>query len=158
MQADKVTRNVKGRMATATLFGQPVTDCQLSGYEIHIGLTSYQSAATHFAVLSSEKGASNTNRDGCVSIDTHVFGTYLHGIFDEDSFRHQFLHAARRFHWLSAPRELHLWKQLREDSLNRLAQAVEDALDMEAIFDWVGLSYKRSAFGSDNHLPEGAAG
>jgi adenosylcobyric acid synthase len=158
MQADKVTRNVKGKMAAAALFGQPITDCQLSGYEIHIGQTSYQSEATHFAVLSSERGTSNTNRDGCVSIDSHVFGTYLHGIFDEDSFRHQFLCAVRRFHGLSAPRELHLWKQLREDSLNRLAQTVEDALDMETIFGWVGLSYKRNASGSHTHLREGAAG
>jgi adenosylcobyric acid synthase len=158
MQADKVTRNVKGKMVTSGLFGQPVTDCQLSGYEIHIGQTSYQLDATHFAVLSSERGTSNTSRDGCVSIDTHVFGTYLHGIFDEDSFRHQFLCAARRFHGLSAPRELHLWKQLREDSLNRLAQAVEDALDMEAIFDWVGLSYKRNTPLRHNHVREGTAG
>jgi adenosylcobyric acid synthase len=157
MHADKVTRNVKGKMAAAALFGQPITDCQFSGYEIHIGQTSYQSEAMHFAVLSSERGTSNT-RDGCVSIDTHVFGTYLHGIFDEDGFRHQFLRAARRFHNLSAPRELHRWKQLREDSLNRLAQTVEDALDMEAIFGWVGLPYKRTAPESQNHLRESAAG
>jgi adenosylcobyric acid synthase len=158
MHADKVTRNVRGKLATAVLFGQPISDSQLSGYEIHIGQTSYQSEAAHFAVLSSERGASYTSRDGCVSIDTHVFGTYLHGIFDEDSFRHQFLRAARRFHNLSAPRELHLWKQLRERSLNRLAQTVEDALDMEAIFDWVELRYKMTTLESRSNLREGAAG
>ncbi|WP_260736401.1 cobyric acid synthase [Tunturiibacter lichenicola] len=158
MQADKVTRNVKGKMAAAALFGQSITDCQLSGYEIHIGQTSYQSETTHFAVLFSERGTADTSKDGCVSIDMHVFGTYLHGIFDEDSFRHQFLRAARSFHGLSAPRDLHLWKQLREDSLNRLARTVEDALDMEMIFDWVGLPYKKTASEIHSHLREGTAG
>jgi adenosylcobyric acid synthase len=154
MRADKVTRNVKGRLATAALFGQPIADTQLSGYEIHIGHTSYQPGAAHFAVLSSEQEPSDLGKDGCVSIDTRVFGTYLHGIFDEDSFRHQFLHAARRFHDLSAPLELYRWKQLREDSLNRLAQAVEDALDMETIFRWVDLPYQSTASKSHIHLRE----
>jgi adenosylcobyric acid synthase len=71
-----------------------------------------------------------------------VFGTYLHGLFDDDSFRHQFLRAARAFHKLAAPNELHLWKQLREESLNRLAREVEKALDMKTIFGWVGLPYE----------------
>jgi adenosylcobyric acid synthase len=156
MQADKVTRTARGMMATAVLFGQPITDCQLSGYEIHIGQTSYQPEAKHFAVLSSESGPSDMSTDGCVSTDTHVFGTYLHGIFDEDSFRHEFLRAARCFHGLSVPYELHLWKQLREDSLNRLARAVEDALDMDAIFGWAGLSYKSTRAKNRTHLREGA--
>jgi len=80
--------------------------------------------------------------DGCMSADTRFFGTYLHGLFDDDSFRHQFLCAARAFHKLAAPDELHLWKQLREKSLNRLAREVEEALDMKRIFGWVGLPYK----------------
>jgi adenosylcobyric acid synthase len=157
MQANKVTRNVKGKMATAVLFGQTVTDGQLSGYEIHIGQTSYQPNATHFAVLSSESERSNTNTDGCVSADTRVFGTYLHGLFDEDIFRHQFLRAARSFYGLLAPLKFHLWKQLREESLDRLAQAVEDALDMEAIFGWVGLPYTNRAAEDHDRLQKGVA-
>ncbi len=74
-----------------------------------------------------------------------IFGTYLHGLFDDDGFRHQFLCAARRFHQLDAPDELLRWKQLREESLNRLAREVEKALDMETIFGWVGLTSSRSA-------------
>ncbi len=55
------------------------------------------------------------------------------------------------FYGLSAPLELHLWKQLREESLNRLAQAVEDSLDMEAIFGWVCLPYTKPA--TEDHNP-----
>jgi adenosylcobyric acid synthase len=77
-----------------------------------------------------------------VSADTRVFGTYLHGLFNDDSFRHQFLRAARAFHKLAAPDELQQWKQLREESLNRLAREVEKALDMETIFGWTRLPFK----------------
>ncbi|WP_433966831.1 cobyric acid synthase [Tunturiibacter gelidiferens] len=147
MQTEKVTRNAKGQLAAAVLFGQHFMDCGVAGYEIHIGHTDYEKGATHFSTLFSKDDPSDISRDGCVSADTRVFGTYLHGIFDEDNFRHQFLDAARVFHKLSSPVITNPWKQLREDSLNRLAREVESALDMKAVFDWVGLPYKL-------HLPE----
>jgi adenosylcobyric acid synthase len=145
MQADKVTRNAAGRLAASVLFGQPVEDTFVSGYEIHIGQTIYRAGAKPFAELPFTEGndhSSAASVDGCISTDTRVFGTYLHGIFDEDRFRHQFIHMARAFHRLSAPDKLHHWKQLREDSLNRLALEVSKALDMKTIFGWAGLSYK----------------
>ena len=150
MQKDKVTRNVSGQMTETVLFGQPVTSSTLSGYEIHIGQTTYLAEARHFAVLSSGSGSKGATTDGCISADSHIFGTYLHGLFDDDGFRHQFLCAARAFHRLAAPTELRLWKQLREESLNRLAREVENALDMEAIFGWIDLPYRRMAFPEEN--------
>jgi adenosylcobyric acid synthase len=150
MQTDKVTRNVRGQMTETVLFGQPVTSTDLSGYEIHIGQTLYLSGSRHFAVISSDSGTTEGTPDGCISADSRIFGTYLHGLFDDDGFRHQFLGAARAFHQLAAPTELHLWKQLREESLNRVAREVETALDMETIFGWVGLPYKKISFPEEN--------
>jgi adenosylcobyric acid synthase len=141
MQADKVTRNVTGNIAVRFLFGQPVADSQVSGYEIHIGRTIYQEGAAPFAVFSKGTRSSCNHTDGCVSTDSRVFGTYLHGLFDDDRFRHQFLRATRAFHKLGAPTELCPWRQLREESLDRLAREVEKALDMKTIFGWVGLPY-----------------
>jgi adenosylcobyric acid synthase len=141
MQADKVTRNVTGNIAVRFLFGQPVADSQVSGYEIHIGRTIYQEGAAPFAIFSKGTRSSCNHNDGCVSTDSRVFGTYLHGLFDDDRFRHQFLRAARAFHKLGAPTELCPWRQLREESLDRLAREVEKALDMKTIFGWVGLPY-----------------
>jgi adenosylcobyric acid synthase len=142
MQVDKVTRNVTGNVVARSLFGHPVADSGVSGYEIHIGRTIYQEGATPFAILSSDVRSADDQDDGCMSADTRFFGTYLHGLFDEDGFRHQFLRAARAFHKLVDPHELYPWKQLRQESLNRLAREVEKALDMETIFGWVGLPYK----------------
>ena len=142
MQTDKVTRNATGEIAAVTLFGQPVTDRRVSGYEIHIGQTIYEEGSAFFASLSSDGEQRAVSGDGCVSSDTRIFGTYLHGLFDDDSFRHQFVRAARTFHQLKPPDKLCLWKQLREESLDRLAREVEKTLDMKTIFDWVRLSYK----------------
>lgn len=142
MQADKVTRNVTGNMVARSLFGQPIVDSVVSGYEIHIGRTIYQAGAMPFAILSSNVRSVDDHNDGCLSTDTRFFGTYLHGLFDDDGFRHQFLRAARSFHALGPPDELYPWKQLRQESMNRLAREVEKALHMETIFGWVGLPYK----------------
>ncbi|HEX4664333.1 MAG TPA: cobyric acid synthase [Terriglobales bacterium] len=145
MQADKVTRNVTGNVVARSLFGQPIADIMVSGYEIHIGRTIYQAGAIPFAILSPNVRSADDHNDGCMSTNTRFFGTYLHGLFDDDGFRHQFLRAARAFHALGPPDELYPWKQLRQESLNRLAREVEKALHMETIFGWIGLPYKSIA-------------
>jgi adenosylcobyric acid synthase len=149
MKTDKVTRNVAGNIITAALFGQPMEETGLSGYEIHIGETIYQGDARRFASIATNDGSDRMTEDGCISADSRIFGTYIHGLFDGDGFRHQFIRVARAFHKLSAPVRLNHWKQLREDSLNRLAREVSGALDMETIFHWVGLAYNGAALAKD---------
>jgi adenosylcobyric acid synthase len=144
MSKEKTTRTAFGESAIPSLFEQRFELCQLSGYEIHIGQTIYGDDAQHFTNLtfpSDEAAMRVDDRDGCVSANTRILGTYLHGIFDNDGFRHQFLNAARAFHGLTPVAKLNRWKQLREDSLDRLAFEVSKALDMKTIFNWVGLSY-----------------
>lgn len=144
MQTEKVTRNASGALAVPLLFDQPIEHTSLSGYEIHIGQTKYRPHASYFAKLSASQGADEStadSEDGCISADTRIFGTYLHGIFDDDTFRHQFIRAARSFYELTPAGQLNLWRQLRESSLDRLALEVSKALDMQAVFRWVGLTY-----------------
>jgi adenosylcobyric acid synthase len=135
MQADKVTRLCSGVIHSHSLFGLPVREDRVAGYEIHIGKTLYQEQAEPFATLT------DNERDGCISSDRRVLGTYLHGIFDHDGFRHQFLTSARNFCKLSPPSAFNPWTKQREESLDRLARQVSTSLDMRRIFDWVGLEY-----------------
>jgi adenosylcobyric acid synthase len=141
MNSKKTTRQMSGSLNTANLFGQLVGPIAVTGYEIHIGETTYQPDAQAFSVLA------DGNVDGCISADTRIFGTYLHGIFDDDSFRHTFLNAARAFHHLAHATSFNNWKQKREDSLNRLADAVRQALDISQILTWAGIPYR-----SESHL------
>ena len=136
MNTDKVTRPITGRLSLSMLFGQPVPAMNIDGYEIHIGETMYADGAQAFSILNGH------DPDGCISQDTRVFGTYLHGIFDDDTFRHTFLAAARSFHQLAPVDRFENWRQKREDSFNRLADTVRESLDLTRIFDWVGLTYR----------------
>ena len=136
MNPDKVTRPITGRLTLSMLFGQPVPALPIEGYEIHIGETIYADGAQAFSTLNGHAPA------GCISPDTRIFGTYLPGIFDDDTFRHTFLSAARSFHQLAPLSHFENWRQKREDSFNRLANTVRKSLDLTRIFDWVGLTYR----------------
>jgi adenosylcobyric acid synthase len=144
MHSQKVTNLTTGRLSGNILFEQEVPDVQIKGYEIHLGQTTYLPSAAPFARLARRHLESEAapHEDGCMAANTRVFGTYLHGIFDEDEFRHAFLLAARAFHKLSADVTLENFKQKREQSFDRLANTVRASLDMHEIFSWAGLSYK----------------
>jgi adenosylcobyric acid synthase len=130
MQPEKVTRRISGRLAASTLFGQPVPSLPIDGYEIHIGQTLYAERAQPFALLNGGQP------DGCVSADQHVFGTYLHGLFDDDRLRHSFIAAARSFHRLAPAAQFEPWRQKRDASFAQLAATVRASLDLPALFEF----------------------
>jgi adenosylcobyric acid synthase len=139
MASKKITTQNSGTLATSLLFGQRILPIKVVGYEIHVGETNYYSEAQAFSVLRDRKP------DGCISADARIFGTYLHGIFDDDAFRHAFIRAARAFHQLNAASALENWKQKREEELNRLANVVRKSLDMVQILNWIGISDRSSS-------------
>jgi adenosylcobyric acid synthase len=141
MQPRKVTSLAHGKLTAASLFGQDIPTIHLSGYEIHVGETTYLDRAMPFAEISRGLAPGTFNHDGCITADGRIFGTYLHGLFDQDSFRHAFIKAARAFYGLPPAPHINAWKAMREASLNRLATEVEKALDMEKIFAWAGCTY-----------------
>jgi len=73
--------------------------------------------------------------DGAVSADGRVFGTYLHGIFDNHGFRSAFLNRLRREKGLpvfSADRRV-------EEPFDLLAEHLERHLDLERLFRVCGM-------------------
>jgi adenosylcobyric acid synthase len=141
MLPTKITRIGTGSVVTRSLFGQPIPNTPVHGYEIHVGETSYRAQVCRFAQLT-RNGAEHqlTVDDGCVSPDSRIFGTYLHGLFDGDAFRRAFITAARTHCHLGPALEWNNWESKRQESLDRLASSVSQSLDMQSIFQWVGLS------------------
>jgi adenosylcobyric acid synthase len=135
----KVTVHAHGALLNGSLFGQAVDSCEVCGYEIHLGATEYQKGAARFASIVRQGDEARALPDGCVSQDGRIFGTYLHGLFDHDRFRHEFLRASRAALQMAAPEELTAWSERRRKQLDLLADAFGGALDLDAIFEMAGL-------------------
>lgn len=127
----KVTVPARGKLKRPAIFGIDVSQCKLRGYEIHMGRTEYLSDALPFAEL---VRSGEVITDGCVSQEGRVFGTYVHGIFDGDGFRHAFIKSAHAALHLSTPIELNAWERERQAQLDRLADTFSRALDLDAVF------------------------
>ena len=142
MAATKITRQITGTLATGTLFNQPIPPTPVHGYEIHLGETTYAPTAQPFAQLAPQ--STPAHPDGCLSPTTRIFATYLHGLFDDDHFRHTFLTAARAFHHLTPAPAYENWQAKREASLNVLAETVRQSLNMPMLLHWAGQPYRAS--------------
>jgi len=103
-----------------------------------MGETRYLEGAQPFCEVR-RMGTADVVSDGAVTEDGLIVGTYLHGIFDSDSFRHAFIRAARAAIGLTRPADLVGVATQRDDRLNRFAGRVEAALDVDALLGWLGL-------------------
>jgi len=146
LEHDKITVPVRGTLRNNSLFGQAINSCELSGYEIHLGSTRYLDGAQPFASIVRQTDATQLLPDGCISSDGRIFGTYLHGIFDRDAFRHAILSAARASLHLHPATELTAWSEQRNRQLDRLADTYADALDLDIIFAMLDLPRCASKF------------
>ena len=93
-------------------------------YEIHIGHTDGPDARRPFACI---EEAGQLRRDGAVSADGRISGTYLHGLFGDDGFRKEWLRRlgvqAGGFSYLADV----------ESALDALAGHLEQHMDIEAL-------------------------
>jgi adenosylcobyric acid synthase len=134
----KTTKPAAAVWPDLRLFGQSVGPARATGYEIHMGETRYLDGVRPFCEVL-RAGAAGVIADGAVSDDGFVVGTYLHGLFDHDTFRHAFIRAARAARGLMAPTDLAKVAEERDDRLDRWAAHVGAALDVDALIGWLGL-------------------
>ncbi len=114
---DKSLAPVTGRAAEG--------DIELSGYEMHMGQTTGPDRARPVVTLD---GAEGSRPDGAASPSGRVLGTYVHGLFAADAFRHRFLSGL----WDERRRDLS-YDALIEQTLDDLAGHLEDSLDLDAL-------------------------
>jgi len=108
---------------------------ELSGYEIHLGETTLGPASQPFARIGSRSGKDAEILDGAVSPDGRVFGTYLHGIFDNAGFRAAFLNRIRQEKGLPLRGATD-----QADPFDLLAEHLERHLDMGRVLQICGLT------------------
>ncbi len=112
MEPNKTVRNTAARFVE---FKTPV-----EGYEIHLGSTVGPDCVRPAIMI-------GDRRDGAVSADGHVMGTYLHGLFASDAFRHEFLTS------LGATGPFVAYREGVQSALDEIADILERVVDCEAL-------------------------
>jgi len=130
MRTEKTVQRASGQ---TPLWNSPT----FSGYEIHMGETIYLNDAPPFAMIFRER-ESSAIPDGAMAVSGRVWGTYLHGIFDDDAFRHSFLHAVRQACELAPPTVFSCVTAQRDARLNRWAAHLRVSLKLDLIREWIG--------------------
>ncbi|WP_426126460.1 cobyric acid synthase [Pseudomonas sp. DWP1b1] len=114
LEEEKQLRNVRGRLV--------LEDAEVSGYEIHAGVTSGE-ALLNAAVL-----LDDGRTDGAQSADGQILGTYLHGLFENPAA----CSALLRWAGLQDVQAVD-YHGLRERDIERLADLVENHLDTDLL-------------------------
>jgi adenosylcobyric acid synthase len=129
MAGAKTTTQVRARRREPPDGGQ-----ELEAYEIHMGVTQAMGSGRAAFEILSRNGRPVQVADGWVSADGRVWGTYLHGLFENDGFRHAFLKEMRepRQDPGAAPAALD-FRAFQEEQLDRLADLLRRHLDLERI-------------------------
>jgi adenosylcobyric acid synthase len=131
LDREKTTRRVRARYGPPRIFGQPIGHRDFDGYEIHQGVTERGANVEPTAVH--DFGA-----DGAANDDGSIVGTYVHGFFGNDAFRHAVLAAARSATGLAPSAADAGWQNEREARLAAWSAHVRTNLDMALIARLIG--------------------
>jgi len=101
----------------------------LKGYEIHmgetrgeIGIFKLERITGHFSSLIPDGSARG-----------NVWGTYIHGIFDNDEFRRALINTLRVKRGLKPIKEIVDYSRLRDNAINKWAKVLKENIDMKFI-------------------------
>ncbi len=128
LSAEKTLENVSGTLTLpAADHSDAATNVPIVGYRIHMGVTSGPALARPATCLG---GAP----EGAVSADNQILATYCHGLFDTPQA------LAALLAWAGHKPTAHFDpNERRERDLERIADAVEQNLDLECLGQWLPL-------------------
>lgn len=112
MEPEKITKKT---IAQSEFF-----DKDIKGYEIHIGRTIGTDCNRPFAFI-------DGRGEGAINPEGSVFGTYLHGLFNEDGFRYAFLE-----HFGVVHSDLK-YTEMVDAALDEIANELEQLVDFDAL-------------------------
>lgn len=138
---EKITTQVEAEVAGEGRLLDGAQGCRIIGYEIHMGRTELADGTKPVFSVYNSSGREVSTPDGAVSRDGLVFGTYIHGIFDEDGFRRCLINNLRRgkgLEPLSVDGSMTALEQRNRD-FDKLAAVVRGSLDMDRIYQLLGL-------------------
>ncbi|GFN23772.1 cobyric acid synthase [Thermanaeromonas sp. C210] len=137
-QPTKATNLVEGRVTGTGPFLGPLQGLEVKGYEIHMGASSLVAGQPAFKIT--RRGSVLVDiDDGAQSDDGLVWGTYIHGIWDNDAFRHRILDVLRARRGLPARESGLEFDADQERRFDALAAVVARHLDLKRLAAIMGL-------------------
>jgi adenosylcobyric acid synthase len=133
LDAPKICRQVRA----TSLLREVEHYAPVRGYEIHLGRTRRGTANPCFRIEAPETWDGNARGDeGAASENSRVWGTSIHGLFDQAGFRRGWLNRARGRNGLTpiSPRESELVATQLRAELDRWADHIEQYVNMNAIY------------------------
>lgn len=134
MQGEKNTYQVSFDCDFLPFLGMDFSGKNLKGYEIHMGETVLTHPAESIFTIKKRSGRNVTVRDGYINKAGNVFGTYCHGVFDNDELRRSVINALRKRKGLPPLESTFHYREYKEAEFNRLADTVRKHFDMDAFY------------------------
>ncbi len=103
----------------------------VKGYEIHMGVSNGDIGLFKLFRLAHYASHLTPVLDG--SSKGNVWGTYIHGIFDNDQFRRSLINSLRVKKGLKPIEDIVDYSRLRDEALNKWAKILKENIDMEFI-------------------------
>ncbi|MFZ6016377.1 MAG: hypothetical protein ACOYU0_01945 [Nitrospirota bacterium] len=134
IQNTKITSQVEASVIPHR-FPFAVTDngheSRLKGYEIHMGETTGDIGLFSLSRLTPYDSRLTVIMDG--SVKGNVWGTYIHGIFDNDRFRRSLINSLRVKKGLKPTEATVDYSKLRDNGINRWAKILKESIDLAFI-------------------------
>ena len=109
---------------------------KVSGYEIHMGVTNRSNEISDLDNIYKKLGEVINYTEGSVNSEGNVFGTYLHGIFDEIDFTRSLLNNIREMKNLDRiESKVSSYKEFKEKEYDKLADFLREHLDIDKIYE-----------------------
>lgn len=113
---------------------------RIDGYEIHMGTTVFMDGCIPYLKINKILEKESAKIDGVRNEDGSVFGTYIHGIFDNMDFTAGFINNLRKKKGLDEISEEKLgFREFKEAQYDKLADMLRRNLDISAIYKIIGV-------------------
>ncbi|OAB39216.1 cobyric acid synthase CobQ [Paenibacillus macquariensis subsp. defensor] len=111
----------------------------IEGYEIHMGETDCIHKNNVAPLFQIERITGEHVHEGWGTLDGATWGTYLHGVFHNDTLRRSWLDGIRVKKGLKPFRQTYSSNMLKEQEFDRIAEVVRNHVDMEQIYAIMGI-------------------
>jgi adenosylcobyric acid synthase len=129
-ESTKTTWQVRARVLAHQGLFWGLEGEEVFGYEIHMGQTLGNQAVPAFRII--QRGDKHCDElDGAVGGGGKIFGTYLHGLFDNAPIRHAFLTKLRQWKGIALVAQPPL--PTKEQQYDKLADIVRQNLNMKLV-------------------------